>query len=114
MARPGVISRTSAVLASSHAVAAGSIASNSGSLRIGEEHMRTFRWSYRKLTGRRRRRVATCGTQIAATRVITGHSAALPRRFSAGLDEVLVRARWGGAALALVLGARLRAAVGML
>jgi hypothetical protein len=27
------------VLASSHAVAAGSIASNSGSLRIGEEHM---------------------------------------------------------------------------
>src|SRR4051812_28452274 len=88
MASPGVISRTSAVLASSHAVAAGSIVSNSGSLQDRREH---------------RVRV----------------SAALPNPHgrgtaSAGLDEVLIRARRGRAALALILGASLRTAVGVL
>src|SRR3569832_1963096 len=95
MASPGVMSRTSAVLASSHAVAAGSIASNSGLLpRIGKSICAAFRRGYRVL--------AVAGSVGAAS----GHSA--------GLDEVLIRARRSRAALSLVLRSRLGAAVGML
>src|SRR5215213_11331816 len=99
MARPGVISRTSAVLASSHAVAAGSIASNLGSLRIGKEHKCRVSAELQKPHGSDRRRVASYGTEITPARVKSGQSA--------GLDEVLVRPRRGWAALTLVFGAGL-------
>src|ERR1700682_4238996 len=89
MARPGVINRTSAVLASSQAVAAGSIAFNSGSLQ-GSEKSICVRF------GGVTESSQACGA------------------WSAGLDEVLIRPRWCGAALALVFGAGLRTAIGVL